>query len=83
MAVAAAIASAANYSAANGVLTVPERIGAMAAHGSLTVVVAYGITKGQKKHRPATDRQADCNGSDTIREPWDSAVKQERPSSIT
>lgn len=55
MAVAAAIASAANYSAANGVLTVPERIGAMAAHGSLTVVVAYGITKGQKKHRPATD----------------------------
>lgn len=43
--VAAAISSAVNFGAMNGVLTVLERIGAMAVHISLTVVVAYGVTK--------------------------------------
>lgn len=50
--VAAAISSAANFGAVNGVLTVLERVGAMAVHISLTVVVAYGITSGQRKYLP-------------------------------
>ena len=50
--VAIAITSAANFSTMNGVLTVLERVGAMAAHISLTVVVAYGIVKKQKRYLP-------------------------------
>lgn len=50
--VAAAISSAVNFSAGNGVLTVLERMGAMAVHISLTVVIAYGIIKGQRKYLP-------------------------------
>ena len=50
--VAAAIASAANFSAVNGALTVLERVGAMAVHISLTVVVAYGSMRGQKRYLP-------------------------------
>ena len=49
---AVAITSAANFSTMNGVLTVLERVGAMTAHISLTVVVAYGIVKKQKRYLP-------------------------------
>lgn len=48
--VTAIIAAVTNFNAANGVLTVLERAGAMAVHVSLTVVVAYGIMKGQRKY---------------------------------
>lgn len=50
--VAAAISSAANFGAVNGVLTVLERVGAMAVHVTLTVVVSYGITSGQRRYLP-------------------------------
>lgn len=50
--VATAISSAVNFGAMNGVLTVLERVGAMAVHISLTVVVAYGVTSGQRKYLP-------------------------------
>lgn len=50
--VAAAVSSAVNFGAVNGVLTVLERVGAMIVHVTLTVVVAYGITSGQRKYLP-------------------------------
>ena len=50
--VAAVISSAANFGAVSGVLAVLERMGAMAVHISLTVVVAYGIVKGQRRYLP-------------------------------
>lgn len=50
--VAAAISSAANFGAVSGVMAVLERMGAMAVHISLTVVVAYGIVKGQRRYLP-------------------------------
>ena len=49
---AAVIRSAANFSAVGGVLTVLERVGAMAAHIALTVIVAYGVMKGEKRYLP-------------------------------
>lgn len=44
------LAASVNFNALNGVLTVLERVGAMAVHVSLTVVVAYGVLKGQKNY---------------------------------
>lgn len=48
--VTAFITAVTNFNAANAALTVLERAGAMAVHVSLTVVVAYGIMKGQRKY---------------------------------
>lgn len=51
-AAASAIASAAGFSPVGGVLVVLERVGAMALHIALTVVVAYGIMKEKKQYLP-------------------------------
>ncbi len=49
---AAVILSAANFSAVGGVLSVLERVGAMAVHIAFTVIVAYGVMKGEKRYLP-------------------------------
>lgn len=50
--VAATITAVADFGAATGVLYVFERICCMFVHISLTILVAYGIAKGQKKYLP-------------------------------
>lgn len=50
--VAAVVSSVANYSAAGAVLTILERVGAMAAHISFTIIVAYGVLKQKKQYLP-------------------------------